>query len=138
MSLAGAILNLQAKAKALTTVSIKSAPDTPIDGTPPLPAVITHISSGSNVFQNVASLEIECVVKTNFYFPRGNLPEACDNLNAVYIEFIKKVATDPTLGNNVTSVRGTTFDTDFQQNWNGQPIAILSISVPLKIRETPA
>ncbi len=136
MTLAGAITNLQAKALALSTVSIKSTPATPIDSAPALPVALTYLFSGSTIFTNASQLEIECVVKTNFYFPRGNLPEAYTNLNNVYIEFIKDVAADPTLGGSVTSVRATNFEILFQ-DWNGQAVVTLSVSIPLKILDTP-
>ncbi len=137
MSLAGAITNLQAKAKALSSVSIKSAPPGPIDSTVPLPASFTYLASGSAVFVSGSQTRIDVVLKTELWLPRSPVDTAFDQMTAAAFEFIKDVAADPTLGGNATNVIAPTFEVLQSRNLNGQEIIVLSFSWPVKSVEVP-
>lgn len=136
MTLAGAISNLGTKALALTSIAVKSAGG-PKENADPCPFFIAYLASGATSEENVAKLRADYVVKANFYFNAANLGQAYKDLNAAAPEYLKALIKDPTLGDTCNSVVHPTFET-MDDEYNTLKVVVLSFSVPVKIRETPA
>ena len=113
-SVDNAIARIQDIALALSTIpdangniiSIRNAPDYPIDSPPAWPACITHLSGGEFLLTNRTVHHNFPMIASEFHFDRVNLKQAYKQINAVVIEFPQRLAGDPTLDGTVDTIVG--------------------------------
>lgn len=102
-----AIARVQDIVQACTTVTFKSAPDYPVENIEPFPCSICYIEGGTfhltnkTVHHNFPTLALE------LHFSRVNLKQAYQQINAIAIEFPRRLAGDPTLNSTITTIVST-------------------------------
>lgn len=103
MTIAAGVLRLQDIALECTTVSIKSAPDWPIENVDPLPMAISRIEGVSSYVMNRMIVMLTTII-VEFHFSRVNLKLSYQQSDAIAIEFTRRLAGDPTLGGAVDTI----------------------------------
>ena len=110
-ALDNAIARLQDISQAMTSVTIKSAPDYPLENEEPLPMSVAYLASGSFEAVNISTIKFLPRVNVEFHFSRVNLKQAYQQINAVALEFSQRLQGDPTLNAMVDTIYGTGDDT---------------------------
>lgn len=142
-----AIARLQNIVQACTGVTFKSAPDYPVENIEPFPCSICYISDGvfhltnATIHHNFPSLALE------LHFSRTNLKQAYQQINAIAIEFPKRLASDPTLNGTITTVVATAdapivyevrpFFWTPQNAQNQVVTMMLKFTIPIKTLQAP-
>lgn len=136
-----AIARIQDIALAMTTVAIKSAPDYPIESADPFPFVASYLGGGQAQFGNSTTVYNFPAVSVEFHFSRVNLKQTYQQINAVAVEFPKRLAGDPTLNGTVSTVIGSGDQrisyTVRPFEWGKVQSQMLLFTVPFKALETP-
>ena len=147
-ALDNAIARIQDIALALTSVTVRSAPDYPIENVDPLPMAVTYTPAGNATALNSSTLLFFPTVNVEFHFSRTNLKQAYQQINAVALESSQKIAGDPTLNRTVdtalANAEGKLFYTVRPYNW-GKPTGsnvdfytqMLMFELNLKVVESP-
>lgn len=102
-----AIARLQNIAQACTSVTIKSAPDYPVENIEPFPFSFGYIKGGEFNFTNNSMHLNFPILRFEVYFSRVNLRQSYQQTDAIAIEFPKRLAGDPTLDNTVDTIVAT-------------------------------
>lgn len=119
------------------TVTIRRAPDHPVEDAGVLPMSIAHLSSGQGIANNATTLQFMPVVNVDFHFPRESLTLAYKNADEVALTFSQRLAGDPNLNGTVdTVVFPFTFEVGVV-DYDEIQTMMLRFSVPLKTLETP-
>ena len=87
-----------------TDRSIKSAPDYPIENAEPFPFSVAYLGGGEAMFTNATIHHNFPAIHVEFHFSRVRLEDTYKDINAVAIDFPARLAKDPTLDGNVTTV----------------------------------
>lgn len=137
-----AIAKLQDMSQACTSVAIKSAPDYPILNADPTPFSIAHIASGRGVAVNSSTLKFLPVVNVDFLFSLVNIKQTYQQTDAISLEYMQRLAGDPTLGGTVASIEfgdnmQPTFENVGNVTWGSVTLSLLRFVIPLKTLETP-
>jgi hypothetical protein len=131
-----AVARLQDLALACTSVKIKSAPDYPVNNAEPAPFSIAHIASASGQTQGSGMLRVLVVAHVDFYFSLVNLKQAYQQLDAIALEFMQRLAGDPTLNGKVSTVNfesEVTCEDAGAVPWGSVPFHLLRFTVPFKL-----
>ena len=141
-TISNAIARLQDIALACTTITIKSAPDYPLENAEPTPFVIAHMQSGDIIASNKTMLKPIVMVNSDFYFSAVNLKQAYQQMDLLIMEYSKRLAGDPTLNGTVTTIilgedRHPTFENLGIGKWGTIDLQLLRFSIPIKSLETP-
>lgn len=136
-----AIARIQDIAQACTTVTIKSAPDYPIENADPFPMSIVFVSNISTMATNASTVTMFPVLSMEIHFSRVNLKDTYQKLNEIMIEFPRRIAGDPTLGGAVDTVimsgderlEGTVTPFD----WGKVQSEMLKFNIKFKTLQTP-
>lgn len=136
-----AIARIQDIAQACTTVTIKSAPDYPIENADPFPMSIVFVSNISAMATNASTVTMFPVLSMEIHFSRVNLKDTYQKLNEIMIEFPRRIAGDPTLGGAVDTVimsgderlEGTVTPFD----WGKVQSEMLKFNIKFKTLQTP-
>lgn len=136
-----AVARLQDLSQACTSVTIKSAPDYPVENAEPAPFSIAHLASATGIVQSAGMLKFLPVVNVDFYFSRINLKQAYQQLNSVALEFTQRLAGDPTLNGTISTIdageeQGITCEDLGGMEWGSVTFHVLRFSIPLKINTT--
>jgi len=143
-----AIARLQDISQALTGITIKSAPDYPIENVDPLPMSVAYVSAGRFEALNATTTLLFPTVNVEFHFSRLNLKQAYQQINAVVFEYAQRLAGDPKLNGTVDTIftndDGSIPFTVRPFNW-GKPAGsnvdfftqMLLFEIPIKIMTTP-
>jgi hypothetical protein len=136
-----AIARLQDIALACTSVTIKSAPDYPIENADPFPMAITHLAEGEAFAVNSSTLQFMPTVNVDFHFSRINLKQAYQQSDLIALEYLQRLAGDPTLNGVVDTIQinganPVTFAVE-PVDWGGVISQMLRFVVQLKTLETP-
>src|SRR3990167_11423168 len=91
-----AIARLQNIAAACTSVTFKSAPDYPVDNVEPFPCSVCYIGGGQFVLTNATIHHNFPTINLELHFSRVNLKQAYQQIDAIALEFPKRLAGDPT------------------------------------------
>lgn len=132
-----AILKLQTHALALTSESIRGAPNHPIEDASTLPLAITYIAEGNGGAQDASTAQMLFTVNVDFHVNRSPIKFAYSQLQNIIPEFIKRLAGDPTLGGTVDTI---TFPVNFvvqPAQWDTVVTQMASFKVVLKFRKDP-
>jgi len=140
-SLDNAIARIQDIALALTSVSVRSAPDYPIEDASALPMAISYLSGGNFQATNASLHHNFPIIAVEYHFSRVKLSQAYQQINAVALEFPQKLAGDPTLNGTVTTI---VFGAESLINYIVRPFdfgkvqtQMLLFSIPIKLLRTP-
>lgn len=140
-TLDNAIARIQDIALAMTTVSIKSAPDYPVENADPFPMVASYVGGGQFNFGNADTLFNFPNITVEFHFARTNIRQTEKDIRAVVLEFPKRLAGDPTLNGIVSTVIG---GGENRISYTRRPFAwgqvtseMLLFTIPIKIMDTP-
>ena len=142
MSVIGdAIIELQTLSRALTSVTIKSAPDNIIANADPTPFSIAYIRDAAGTIQMRGSLKMIVHINVDFYFNITNPKLTFANINAVAREYLLKLAANVTLSSKVTTIiysdeEHPTAENVGQNAYGGIDLYLLRFVVPLKLMET--
>lgn len=138
-SIDSAVARIQDLAQAVTSVTIKTAPDFPVDVAPQLPACITHFTGGSG-WVNARTLQFMPTISVDFLFSRTNLKQAYQQSDAVALEFMQLLAGDPTLNGTVDTIQISRDNpVSFEVGpvvWGDVTLHMLSFSVGVKTLES--
>lgn len=103
-ALDSAVARLQDLSQALSSVTIKSVPDYPIENVDPLPMSVCYLQGGSFNGMNATTTEIFPIINVEFHFSRLNLKQAYQQINLVAVEFAQRLHGDPTLAGAAQTV----------------------------------
>lgn len=136
-----AIARIQDIALACTSLTIRSAPDYPIENADPFPMVVTHLVGGSGYAMNASTLQFMPVVSVDFLFQRTNLKLAYQQSDAIALEFMQRLAGDPTLNGILDTIQisrdtPVSFEVGPIQ-WDAVTAHMLSFRVTFKTLEVP-
>jgi hypothetical protein len=147
-SINNAIARIQDISLAMTSVKIKSAPDFPIENIDPLPMSVAYLAGGRAQAVNASTVNFFPNVNVEFHFNRLNLKQAYQQINAVALEFSKRICGDVNL-QGIVDTAITSEDSSFPftvrpYNW-GKPhgsnvdffTQMLLFELSLKIIEVP-
>ncbi len=141
MSIDLAITRLQDLIMECTTVTIKSAPDYPIENADPFPMSIAYVSGVSAYAMNGSTTVVFPVITLEIHFSRVNLKDVYTKLNAIALELPKRLAGDPTLNGTVDTVIMTRDEplegTITPFDWGGVKSEMLKFQIRVKMLETP-
>jgi len=136
-----AIARLQDLVQECTGVTIKSAPDYPIENADPFPMSVAYISGGSARFTNASTTHIFPVLSLEIHFSRVNIKNTYQNINAIALELPRRLAKDPTLNATVSTILATN---DQPLTWTVSPFdwgkvqsEMLKFEIYLKTLQTP-
>jgi hypothetical protein len=99
-----AVVRVQDIVLQMSSITIKSAPDYPIENADPCPFVATYAGSGEFYAGNGTMLKNFPVLNVEFHFSRVNIKQMQQQINAVAYEFPRRIAGDPTLNGTVETV----------------------------------
>jgi hypothetical protein len=140
-SLDNAITRIQAIATSMTDLSIKSAPDYPIENASALPMVVSYLGGGTFQATNASVHHNFPVISCEFHVSRVSLQQAYQQINAIAIEFPRHLAGDPTLNGTVDTI---VFGNDSQISYTVRPFAfgqvttqMIVFSIPVKLLKAP-
>ena len=141
MSIDTVIARLQDLVQECTTVTIKSAPDYPIENADPFPMSIAYISGVSAYTMNATTTPVFPVITLEIHFSRVNLKDVYTKLNAIALELPKRIAGDPTLNGTVDTVIMTR-DEPLEGvitpcEWSKVQSEMLKFQIRVKMLETP-
>ena len=139
MTILSAIQRLQTLALACSSsdVTIRRAPDYPVEDASILPMSIAHMTSGTGNANNATTLQFMPVVNVDFHFNRAFLKEAYADIDEIALTFSQRLAGDPNLNGTVDTV---VFPVSFEVGvveYDAITTLMLRFSVPLKTLETP-
>lgn len=136
-----AIARLQDLVQEITGLTIKSAPDYPIENADPFPMSVAYLSSGEVEFRNANLTRIFPVISLEIHFSRVNLKNTYQNINAVALELPRRLAKDPTLNGTVATIVSTA---ENRIAWTVAPFdfgkvmsQMLKFDIPVKTLQTP-
>lgn len=132
-----AIAKLQDHVLACTTVSVKLAPDYPVDNAAMLPLSVAHLVAGDGSADDATSTRLRVTANVDVHFPRQSLKLAYQNIDAVAVEYIRRLAGDPTLGGTIdTIIFPVVFEVSPAQ-WDAVQTHMISFAVQFKELTTP-
>ena len=137
MSVDAAIQRLQAIALECTGVTIKHAPDYPIEDAAVLPFSIAHLTDGTFQADNASTVRFLPTVAVDFHFSRVSLANAYAQIDAIALEYPRRLGADPTLGGAVDTIVFPASFTVSAADWDRVTTLLLRFSIPLKTLENP-
>ena len=141
MSIDLAITRLQDLIMECTTVTIKSAPDYPIENADPFPMSIAYVSGVSAYAMNGTTTPVFPVITLEIHFSRVNLRDTYIKMNSIALELPRRIAGDPTLSGTVDTVIMTRDEpiegTITPFDWGGVKSEMLKFQIRVKMLETP-
>jgi len=136
-----AIARLQDLVQECTGVTIKSAPDYPIENADPFPFSAAYLSAGNFRFTNASMTHIFPTLTLEIHFSRINIKNTYQNINAIALELPRRLAKDPTLNGTVSTIVATQ---DQPISWEVAPFEygsiksqVLKFEIPFKTLQTP-
>ena len=132
-----AVARLQALALACTSVSIKSAPNFPVENAEPAPFVVSYIRRGENTGGDSTFFNLIPTVEVIFFFNRSSLADAYAKSDAIALEYNQRLCGDPTLSETVGTIE---FPVTFEvgpAEWNKVPFTALTFTIKLNSIKNP-
>jgi hypothetical protein len=122
----------------MSSITIKSAPDYPIEAADACPFVASFAGSGEFYAGNATMLKNFPVLNVEFHLSRVNIKQMQQQINAIVYEFPRRIAGDPTLNGTVETVvmtdesRITYTVTPFE--WAGVTTQRVLFQLPIKLK----
>lgn len=136
-----AVARIQELALAMSSISIKSAPDYPIENADPFPFVASFPTSGEFWVDNASLMHNFPVVRIEFHLSRVNIKQMQQQINAIVYEFPRRLAGDPTLNATIDTSKMTRDEpvtyTTVVSDWGAVKSHTMVFSLPLKLRLAP-
>ena len=139
LSLDGAIRRVNALGLACTTISprIKKADNYPTEDASMLPMMVTLCTNGTGQADDATIsrelLNISCTV----HFSRDNLTAAYTQANLFIVEFLRRLAGDPTLNGTCDAIDYPVNVAAVPQEYNLVPTVAYEFTIPIKLRLVP-
>jgi hypothetical protein len=122
---------------AMTGITIKSAPDYPIENADPFPFVASYAGDGTATAVNATLLENFPALFVEFHLSRVNIKQMQQQINAVVYEFPARLAGDPTLAGYVDTINFPISYTVAPFNWGKVQSQRVLFTLPVKVKENP-
>ena len=132
-----AIAAIQDIVLASSDVTIKVAPDYPISDATAFPIVITHLVAGEANGNNATTTQFLNTASVDVHFARINLKDTYQKIDAVAVEFPRRLHGNPTLSGAVDTIYFPVTFAVSPAEWNGVVTQMLSFQVTFKTLETP-
>jgi hypothetical protein len=132
-----AIARMQDLVQACTSVTVKLAPDYPISDASMLPLSIAHLVEGSGQADTADQTRLLLTANVDIHFSRQSLKDAYQKIDAVAVEYLQRLAGDPTLNGTIdTIVFPVTFSVTPAQ-WDNVQTQMITFVIPFKELTTP-
>lgn len=132
-----AIAILQDHVLACTSVSVKLAPDHPITDASMLPLSIAHFVEGQGQADTADQVRLLLTANVDVHFSRQSIKDAYQKIDGIAVEYIRRLAKDPTLGGTVdTIIFPVTFSVS-PADWGAIQTHMISFAVQFKELTTP-
>lgn len=133
-----AIARLQDIILSSSDVTIKAAPDYPISDATALPLAIAHVGNGNLQADNKTTARIITNIFVDVHFPRQLLKSTYQQIDALIIEYARRLAGDPTLNGTVQNiVFPVTWEAPAPVQWDSVQTQMVRFTIPVKTLETP-
>jgi hypothetical protein len=133
-----AIARLQDIILSSSDTTIKNAPDYPVSDAGVLPIVIAHVGNGEAQAVDGTYTRFISTIQVDVHFPRISLKETYRAIDAITVEFPRRLHGDPTLGGAVeTIVFPVTWESPAPMRWDGVVTHMVRFNVRVKTFETP-
>jgi len=136
-SLDNAIARIQDLVLACTTVDIKLAPDYPVEAATMLPISLAYFQTGTAQADTADQTRLLLSINVDVHFPRSDLKTTYQKINQFVVEFMRRVAGDPTLNSTIDTV---VFPISFTVNplsWGQVETIAVQFVIPIKDLTTP-
>jgi hypothetical protein len=132
-----AIAKLQDHILACTTVTVKQAPDYPVDNASMLPLAIAHLVEGSGQADTADQVRLLLTANVDVHFARNSLKDAYQKIDKIAVEYLQRLAGDPTLGGTVDTIVFPVTFTVIPTQWDTIATQQISFVVQFKELTTP-
>lgn len=132
-----AIQRLQALALSSSDATVRAAPNYPVEDAGVFPIAIAHITEGTTELTNATMTKLMPTVAVDFHFNRADLKKTYTDIDALVVEYSKKLGGDPTLNGAVDTIVSPVSYNVSAQTWNTNETIMLRFLVPLKELLTP-
>lgn len=132
-----AIAKLQDHVLACTTVTVRNAPDYPVDSATMLPLAISHLIEGSGQADTADQTRLLLTANVDVHFARNILKDAYQKIDKIAVEYIQRLAGDPTLGGTVDTIIFPVTFTVTPTQWDAVATQMISFTVNFKELTTP-
>jgi hypothetical protein len=125
---------LQTLALSCTDVTIKAAPNYPVEDANILPLAIAYPDIGTSHGDDAGSLRMLINLKVDIHFSRVSIVEAYKKINLVIPEYLKRLGGDPTLNGTIDTINGDVSFAVLPMLYNTIPTQAVSFTIPVKVR----
>lgn len=132
-----AIARMQALALACTTVTVRLAPDYPVSDASMLPLSIAHLVEGSGQADTADQTRLLLTANVDIHFARQSLKDAYQKIDAIAVEYLQRLAGDPTLNGSIDTIVFPVTFTVSPAQWDNVQTQMISFVVPFKELTTP-
>ena len=132
-----AITRLQALALSSTDLTIRAAPSYPVSDAGVLPIAIAHLVSGEAQAISADLFEVFPTVNVDFHFSRISFKQAYTEIDACAVEYLRRLAGDPTLNGAVDTIVFPVTFTVVPTQWDSIETQMLTFSIRIKTLENP-
>lgn len=136
-----AITRIQTIVDSLTSVTFKSTPDYPIENADPFPMSVVYLGGGQFTATNATVHHNFPTINVEFHLSRVNLKQTYQQINAIALEFPRRLVADPTLGGNITTI---VMSKDLPITYTVRPYSFGSVTsqmmlfvIPIKTLQAP-
>jgi hypothetical protein len=132
-----AVAKLQDHILACTTVTVRLAPDYPVSDASMLPISIAHLVEGSGQADDSSSARLLVTANVDVHFSRQSLKDAYQKIDAIAVEYLRRLAGDPTLGGTIDTIVFPVSFTVLPAQWDAIQTHMITFIVPFKELTTP-
>lgn len=132
-----AISKLQDHILACTSVTVRNAPDYPVSDAGMLPIAIAHLTGGTTTAVSATQVKFLVTVNVDVHFARNVLKDAYGKIDKIAIEYIQRLAGDPTLGGTVDTIVFPVEFTVTPTQWDAVATQMISFTVTFKELSIP-
>jgi len=132
-----AIARLQDLVQACTTVTVRLAPDYPISDASMLPLSIAHLVEGSGQADTADQTRLLLTANVDVHFARQSLKDAYQKIDAIAVEYLQRLAGDPTLNGTVDTIIFPVTFTVTPAQWDNVQTQMITFVIQFKELTTP-
>lgn len=132
-----AIARLQDLVQACTAVTVRLAPDYPISDASMLPLSIAHLVEGSGQADTADQTRLLLTANVDVHFSRQSLKDAYQKIDAIAVEYLQRLAGDPTLNGTVDTIVFPVTFTVSPAQWDNVQTQMITFVVQFKELTTP-
>lgn len=136
-NLDNAIARLQDIIQASTDLTIKAAPDFPVEDAAVLPLSIAHITGGTGSEDSATNMRMLLNISVDVHFDRMSMKRTYQRIDKLIPEFLRRLGGDPTLSGYVDTIVFPVTVTVEPAQWDSVVTQMVSFSIPIKIMHTP-